>query len=165
MKILYRSCFSPSFQSFIYTVTTGSVATLETISSHLHLITSLARLVLQNSHGPCFSHLIPCYCPPLIVRLHAPAPCFTHIELAALQKHQGLTLPALTHALPSSRDVCQSHSYLRFSFSPPLRSLLGPPFVLPRPPHLTPAGRQLSSIFPWLPRALCSGRYHTKPDV
>lgn len=64
-----------------------------------------------------------------------------------------------------SWDVCQSNSYLCFSFSPPLRSLLGPPFVLPHPPHLTPAGRQLSSVFLWLPRALCSATHHTKPDV
>lgn len=53
-------------------------------------------------------------------------------------------------ALPSSQDVCQSNSYLCFSFSSPPRSLLGPLFILPLPSHLDQP-RQRAGFLPFAP--------------
>nr|KAF6369235.1 hypothetical protein mMyoMyo1_010613 [Myotis myotis] len=128
-------------------------------------ITSLAHEIHPElPDGACLSHLIPVT--PLF-SLPDPSPTlhFTHTEFpAALRMYHGPShfWPSLMlFALPSSQDVCQSNSYLCFSFSPPPRSLLGPLFILPLPSHLAPA--QADSRIP----SLCSpaGIEHVETEV
>lgn len=71
----------------------------------------------------------PCYSFPLSARPFSSPTFYPHRILSSsknVPQSLNFRLSCMLFTLPSSQDVCQSNSYLCFSFSPPPRSLLGP---------------------------------------